>query len=59
MHLKNGMMNLEVRDRYGIICTFGIAHGIGILGYLVCSMVSHIIDSVTKASNHIPDDRFE
>lgn len=34
MHLKNGMMSLEVRDRM-YMCTFcnlGVSHGIGIIG---------------------------
>jgi hypothetical protein len=30
MHLKNGMMNSEVRDRYDVICTFGVSHGVSI-----------------------------
>ena len=59
MNLRNGMMNLEVRDRHGVICTFGVWHGIGILGYLVCSIVSHINDTITNVSNNIPDDLFD
>jgi hypothetical protein len=48
MHLKNGMMNLEVRDRRDEICTFGVSHGISILGYSACIIVSHINDTVTN-----------